>query len=163
MALDIFNPSMCFSTSLKGSWASNIVSETEHKIPIKFVGSEACLVLEHSGEKEWFVGCLPVTKDWTGEDISVYNLLTFNLYADRPCKCHVSLSDVDDNESSRFIINHDETLGPVNNNIDKVGLHQTEIPITNFTGDDFDITQTKLVRFLGENNNAFYLSKITLT
>ena len=161
--IEIFNPSMCFSTELKGSWACNILNESKNKIPIKFIGTEACLVLEHSGENEWFVGCLPVDRKWIGTDISEYNSLTFNLYADRPCKCHVSFSDVDDNESSRFIINHDESLGPVNNNIDKVGLHQTEIPLTNFTGEDFDITQTKLVRFLGENNNAFYLSKITLT
>jgi hypothetical protein len=161
MTIDIFNPSMCFANELKGSWACNIITQSKNKIPIKVVGTEACLVLEHSGADQWFIGCLPVDKQWNGLDISTYSSLSFNLYSDtdRPCKCHVSFSDINDNESHRVLINP----GVSHNGSDKVGLHSTNIPVKGFVNDKFDITHTKLVRFLGESNNAFYLSKITLT
>lgn len=159
-ALNIFNPKKVFINELPGSWCDNIVTHNKDpNIPIE-KSDPPSLRLDSKDEKEYFIGVIPICRDWSLIDLSGYHFLNFNMTTDKTSYPMVSVqmtSGDEGNEKDSKMIS-----------ISKYGLmeYSTQdfsIDLNEFNGDDgFDIKQARLIKFIGHGNFLIALTNIVI-
>lgn len=164
MNIVLFQPSFCFSDELKSSWSKNLItkpySKTEFssRIPIKHVGVEACLSLEHDTDSgsDYTAALVAMDSKWSSNDLSEYTDLQFTMYTDRNYKLQIFLKDGFDVDSSRVVIS--------NNNITEPTREEISVDLSQFfENSSCNREKIKNVGFIGGQKESYYISSLMIT
>lgn len=160
--ISIFNPVKVFKDEFSSSWSSNIKTSKNgsNKIPINKNLTPPSLVMDALPSVEYFIGVLPINRDWKETDLSSHNNLKFNIsttkteYPDVKV-IMVSKRDEDDEVDSESI------------SLAEYGLmegceQEFIIPIEEFKGDDFDSSSVRTIKFIGCGNFSTTLSSVII-
>ena len=96
-----------------------------------------------------------MSKKWDNVDITKLNSLDFNFFTEDTYHCEIYFVDADENESERIELSQKAIdFGATCN--------EMSIPLTKFKNKKCNFKQTRLLSFVGGEDNSFYLSKIVL-
>jgi len=155
--MDIFNPTVCLAKELSSSWVANVLTRKHSgKIPIDIFGGVPRLRMEYDDRSadDWFVGVLPLLKDWEPTDISEFSSLHFTLYSDESCGGLLRLED------SELLESKDFDLSDVSLKISEENY--VTVPLNDAFYDGIDTKKARLLKFIGYTNSAFFISEIYL-
>lgn len=152
--MNIFNPQLCLSKELTTSWCTHIESITPDKVPIEVIEGVPRLKLIHdsnSGTADWFALALPLHPTWEAQSLEGCKSIYFTIVARSGSGGLIRLEDGEGVESldfdfSPFVVKEGEEI-------------VLEIPLADF-GESVNLTNIKLIKFIGYKNSAFYLSRI---
>ena len=163
MNITLFKPTFCFSDELKSSWSKNILTKPYSKtafssrIPIKHVGVEACLSLEHDSDSNsnYIAAMVAMDSKWSAVDLTSYKQLRFTMYTDRNYKLQLFMKDGYDTDSSRVIIQNDDIDGPTREDL--------FIDISEFfKNTKCNQSKIKNIGFIGGEKESYYISSLVI-
>ena len=161
MIQNIFNPKFCLSTCVKESWCAGVLDSEGDKIPIEVAQGIPRLRLSQSPEvkEEWFCAVLPLDPVWASIDLTPFKFVNFNFYTDEISCCRVGLKDASDNDSVELELSRESSC--------VVGEEShVSLDLSRFLDDppsDFNPKESRLLKFIGYNDTAFYISEVTLS
>lgn len=161
--INIFNPVRVFKDELSASWASNIRASKKgsEKIPINKNCNPPALVLDAVPEVEYFIGVLPVSRDWDTQDLSSLEILKFNVTTTKTefpdikvILCSQLNSESEEVDSDPISLSEHGLME---------GCEQEFIiPLDEFFGEGFDINNVRTIKFIGCGNFNVSLSSVVI-
>jgi hypothetical protein len=159
--INIFNPAKVFKDELSASWASNIKTTRKgsQKISIDKTGTPPVLVLEALPEVEYFIGVLPLNRNWKAVDLTEYKHIKFNITTSKTEYPEVDIQLVSGE--------NDEEVDSDSISLSEYGLmeeceQEFIIPIEEFTGDGYNIHNVKTIKIIGCGNFNMKLSGVVI-
>lgn len=152
--MNIFNPALCLSKELSNSWCAHIESITPNKVPVEIIEGVPRLKLIHdstSGLSDWFAIALPLSPTWEPQSLEDYRSIHFTIAARSGSGGLVRIEDDKGVESLDF--DFSAFLGGEGEEA------AVEIPLIDM-GTSLDLARIKLIKFIGYQNSAFYISQI---
>ena len=155
--MDIFNPSICLSKELKNSWATNLIfEESPDKVPVELIQGVPRLRLVHDtrSSEGWFAAALPMDSSWAAVDICDFTELKFMYFSDLPYGGLVRVEDGQGIESKDYKLEGSQFIAGEESLI--------SIPLDEDFLGEVNAEQVKLVKFIGYEAAAFYISELRL-
>tara|TARA_R110000824_G_scaffold86593_2_gene214145 strand:+ start:2775 stop:3275 length:501 start_codon:yes stop_codon:yes gene_type:complete len=161
MIQNIFNPKFCLSTQVRESWCAGVLDSDRGKIPIEVVQGIPRLKLDQdpNAKEDWFCAVLPLDPVWGSIDLETFKFLNFNFYTDYGLYCRVGLKDASENSSLELELYGEE-------NCREGDESRLSLDLSRFLDDppsDFNPKESRLLKFIGYNDTAFYISEVTLS
>jgi len=158
--IHIFDPKKSFINELPGSWCDNIITNSNKPyIPIDKSTSPPSLMLDSKKDKDYFIGVLPISRDWKETDLSGYRELKFTMMTsktDFPMVLVQLTSGNGDKESDS------NTVDLCKCGLSEYSTQEFTIDLNEFNQDKFNIREARLIKFIGQGNFCISLSNITI-
>ena len=137
------------------SWACNLETSEEEKLPIEHIGGvpRLCFKYQDSAD-DWLCGVVPLDKaNWGPVDIRNYQDLKFTFYEESGVSLRISLEDEKGNASKE--------IGLIDTQGVEAGQEcEVSLNLHGFLQDGFNGRKTRLVKFIGINKPHFYVSNL---
>lgn len=158
MTLNIFNPKFCLSDHLNTSWSVGVAGSQGDKIPLEVAQGIPRLKfsLGQDSKNDWFCGAVALNSSWDSVDLTEYNFLNFSFYADDNICCRIGFKDDGDNDSLELDLHREAECTEGQECLLSLALHS-------FNDDGFNPKKGRLLKIIGYNNAAFYISEVSLS
>jgi hypothetical protein len=162
--INIFNPVRVFKDELSSSWATNIKTSKKDStnIPINKNSVPPVLVMDALPDVEYFIGVLPIYRSWAPTDISQLESLKFNITTSKTeyPDVKISLVSKQDGDDEQEIDSDEISLADFGlmNDCEQEFI----VPLSEFSGDDFDISKVRSLKIVGCGKFNLMLSGIIL-
>ena len=161
MILNVFNPKFCLSPHLNSSWCAGVYDSVDEKIPVEIAQGVPRLKFSQcpESEEDWFCGVIALDPAWGSLDLEPFKFLNFNFYADDNLCCRVGLKDASDNDSVELEMSREPNCAEGQES-------HLCIDLSRFSPNkdaDFNPSEARLLKVVGYNNSAFYISEVSLS
>jgi hypothetical protein len=161
MILNVFSPKFCLTSHLSSSWSVGVYDSVDEKIPVEVAQGIPRLKFSQCPEskEDWFCGVIALDPAWASVDLESFKFLSFNFYADDNLCCRVGLKDASDNDSVELEMSRESNCAEGQES-------HLCIDLSRFSPDkgaDFNPSEARLLKVVGYNNSAFYISEVSLS